>query len=51
MPMPLNAIYGRWLPKSGYQRMTACFELYLNDAKDHPEGKCIVDIYVPVKPL
>jgi AraC family transcriptional regulator len=47
-----NAIYGGWLPESGYQPDDRpCFELYLNDAKDHPEGKCIVDIYVPVKPL
>lgn len=47
-----NAIYGGWLPESGYQPDDRpCFELYLNEAKNHPEGKCIVDIYVPVKPL
>lgn len=46
------AIYGGWLPESGYQPDDRPgFELYLNDAKTHPEGKCIVDIYVPVKPL
>jgi AraC family transcriptional regulator len=47
-----SAIYGGWLPESGYQPDDRpCFELYLNDASQHPEGKCIVDIYVPVKPL
>jgi AraC family transcriptional regulator len=47
-----NAIFGGWLPESGYQPDDRpCFELYLNDSKTHPEGKCIVDICVPVKPL
>jgi AraC family transcriptional regulator len=47
-----NAVYGGWLPESGYQPDDGpCFELYLNDPKQHPEGKQVVDIYVPVKPL
>jgi AraC family transcriptional regulator len=47
-----NAVYGGWLPESGYQPDDRpCFELYLNDPKTHPEGKHIVDIYAPVKPL
>ena len=47
-----NSIYAGWLPESGYQPDDRpCFELYLNDPKTHPEGKCIVDIYVPVNPL
>jgi AraC family transcriptional regulator len=47
-----NAVYGGWLPTSGYQPADGpCYELYLNDPKDHPEGKHIVDIYAPVKPL
>lgn len=45
-------IMGGWLPQSGYQcDDKPCFELYLNDPKQHPEGRCIVDICVPVKPL
>ena len=43
---------GVWLPESGFQpddRPT--YELYLNDPKDHPQGKHIVDIVLPVKPL
>ena len=47
-----NTIFGGWLPQSGYQCVDGpCYELYLNDPSQHPEGKCIVDIYVPVKPL
>jgi AraC family transcriptional regulator len=47
-----NAVYGGWLPESGYQPDDRpCFELYLNDPKQHPEGKHLVDIYAPVKPM
>jgi AraC family transcriptional regulator len=47
-----NAVMGDWLPESGYQPADgACYELYHNDPKQHPEGKCIVDICIPVKPL
>ena len=47
-----NAVYGGWLPESGYQPEDGpCFELYLNNPKEHPEGKHIVDIYAPVKPM
>ena len=47
-----NAVYGGWLPESGYQPVDGpCYELYLNDPKQHPEGKHVVDICVPVKPL
>jgi AraC family transcriptional regulator len=47
-----DTLYGGWLPDSGYQPDDGpCFELYLNDPQQHPEGKHIVDICVPVKPL
>lgn len=47
-----NLIYSQWLPQSGYQPDDKpCFEHYLNNPKEHPEGKHIVDIYMPVKPL
>jgi AraC family transcriptional regulator len=47
-----NAVYGGWLPESGYQPEDGpCYELYLNDPKEHPEGKHVVDICLPVKPL
>ncbi|ESA33620.1 family transcriptional regulator [Leptolyngbya sp. Heron Island J] len=47
-----NALMGAWLPESGYQPADGlCFEDYLNDPKTHPEGKHIVDIHIPVKPL
>ncbi len=46
-------LFSEWFPESGYQpddsRM--CYELYLNDPKEHPKGKHIVDICEPVRPL
>lgn len=43
---------GSWLPESGYEPADGLsFEMYLNDASEHPEGKFIVDICIPVKPL
>ncbi len=41
-----------WMPESGYQpdeRM--CFEVYLNDPRKHPEGKHVVEVCEPVRPL
>jgi len=47
-----NFVFGKWLPDSGYQPDDRpSFELCLNNPKDHPEGKHIVDICIPVKPL
>jgi AraC family transcriptional regulator len=47
-----NAIYGGWLPDSGYQPEDGpCYELYPSNPEDHPKGKHAVDICVPVKPL
>ncbi|MBN1480158.1 AraC family transcriptional regulator [candidate division KSB1 bacterium] len=46
------AVYAGWFPDSGYQPDDRpAFELYLNDPKEHPEGKHIVEICAPVKPL
>jgi AraC family transcriptional regulator len=47
-----DLLMGRWLPESGYQAGDGpCFELYLNEPDQHPEGRHIVDLYQPVKPL
>ena len=47
-----QAIYGGWLPESGYQPDDKPpIELYLNSPDEHPEKKHIVEICVPVKPL
>lgn len=47
-----DTLFGEWMPESGYQPDDGpCFELYKNDPSTHPEGKCLVDICVPVKPL
>lgn len=44
-----NWIYGQWFPTSGYQPDDKpCFEMYPEEPKD---GKFIVDICVPVKPI
>jgi AraC family transcriptional regulator len=47
-----NALMGEWMPSSGWQpddRM--CYEVYLNEPSQHPEGKFIVEICEPVRPL
>jgi AraC family transcriptional regulator len=47
-----QALMGEWFPESGYQpddRM--CYEVYLNDWREHPQKKHIIDICEPVKPL
>jgi AraC family transcriptional regulator len=42
-------VYGQWFPSSGYQPDDKpCFEMYPEEPKD---GKFIVDICVPVKPM
>jgi AraC family transcriptional regulator len=47
-----QAVYGIWLPESGCQPENGpTFELYQNDPKEHPEGKHLVDICIPVKPI
>lgn len=47
-----NTVCGVWLPESGYQPDDRpCFERCLNDFREHPEQKHIVEICVPVKPL
>lgn len=45
-------IYSEWLPKSGFQPdERCCFERYLNDPKQHPKNKHIIEVYIPVKPI
>jgi AraC family transcriptional regulator len=47
-----QTVMGGWMPESGYQPADGpCCERYLNDPSTHPEGKCIVELLVPVKPL
>ena len=43
---------GDWLSTSGYEPDDRpCFEMMMNDPKNHPEGKHQVDIYEPIKPI
>ena len=45
-----NKVFDEWLPENGYQPAdSACYELYQNNPKEHPQGIHIVDICIPVK--
>lgn len=47
-----QALMGDWLPESGLQpddRM--CYEVYVNNPREHPQGRFIIDICEPVRPL
>ena len=47
-----DTVFGSWLPQSGFQPTDGiCYELMKGDPAEHPEGKHVVDICVPVKPL
>jgi AraC family transcriptional regulator len=47
-----SSLFGGWLPESGYQCADGpCYELYLNNPEEDPEGKHHFSINVPVKPL
>lgn len=45
-----NTLCAEWLPESGFQPDDRpCFEMFLNDPKQHPQGKHLVDIHIPVR--
>lgn len=45
-----QTVYSLWLPNSGYEADDRpCLEFCLNDPAQDPEGKCKVDLYIPVK--
>ncbi|MBP7263882.1 MAG: GyrI-like domain-containing protein [Spirochaetia bacterium] len=47
-----DALMGEWFPSSGYQPDDRlCYEVYITDPAHHPEGKFVVDICEPVRPL
>lgn len=47
-----DAVFCGWLPESGYQPADGvCYEWYHGSPEEHPEGKSVVDICVPVTPL
>ena len=47
-----DALMRDWLPESGFQPDDrTCYEVYLNDPKDHPEGKFVIEICEPIRPL
>jgi len=47
-----RAMYGDWLPDSGYQPDDRpCLELYVETKEEYEAGKYVVDLCVPVKAL
>ena len=39
-----------WMSELGYQKAEEKpFEIYHNDFREHPENKCLVDFYIPIK--
>ncbi len=47
-----DTVYGGWLPESGFQPDDGpTFEWFHSTPKEHPQGKFVVSICVPVKPL
>lgn len=45
-----QSIFGQWLPKSDYDLdARECLEFCMNNPFDDPEGKCRVDLYIPIK--
>ena len=42
----------QWLPESGYQPDDRlCYEVYLSSPDEHPQGKFVIDICEPIRPL
>lgn len=51
LPQAYDDLYGRWLPKSGYQPADApVYELYRGNPEVSP-GRLVFDICLPVRPL
>lgn len=45
-----TSLYGQWLPNSEYDPDDRhCLEFCMNNPEDDPEGKCKIDLYVPIK--
>ncbi len=47
-----RAIYHTWLPESGFQPDDfPCYDQYYQTPDTHPEGRYVLDICIPVRPL
>lgn len=45
-----QSVFGQWLPSSGFDPDERyCLEFVMNDPWEDPEGKCRVDLYIPIK--
>lgn len=39
-----------WMNENGYKKTEGNpFEIYQNNFNDHPEKKCVVDLYIPIE--
>ncbi|MFD1909736.1 GyrI-like domain-containing protein [Paenibacillus rhizoplanae] len=46
-----DTMFSVWLPRSGYEADDRpCLEFCLNNPAQDPQGKCRVDLYVPIRP-
>ncbi|WP_405107198.1 AraC family transcriptional regulator [Paenibacillus sp. FSL K6-1217] len=46
-----DTMFSVWLPRSGYEADDRpCLEFCLNDPAQDPQGKCMVGLYVPIRP-
>jgi len=51
-PGVYKELYRQWLPESGYlPGNSPCYEVYASTPDQHPEGKFVVDICLPIIPL
>ncbi|MGN7427571.1 AraC family transcriptional regulator [Cytobacillus praedii] len=45
-----QSLYGQWLPNSEYDADDRpCLEFCMNNPMNDPEGRCKVDLYIPIK--
>ncbi|USK55619.1 AraC family transcriptional regulator [Cytobacillus solani] len=45
-----QSLFGQWLPNSEYDADDRpCLEFCMNNPMEDPEGKCKVDLYIPIK--
>ncbi|MGF7048170.1 AraC family transcriptional regulator [Paenibacillus sp. DS2015] len=45
-----QSLFGQWLPNSEYDADDRyCLEFCMNNPLDDPEGKCKIDLYIPIK--
>lgn len=50
LALAYQSLFGNWLPDSGYDvDDRPCLEFVMNDPSQDAEGKCKVDLYIPIR--